>query len=404
MLRTASWIWTGLILAGLLIAAPPVSAQGKKDPPRTVQDGAGLFSKEAIRAANEEIAVIKNQYHKDVMVETVDSVKGVTGDDAWKKWALDRVTNYRVEGVYMAIVKEQKHVQVEIGEQSLKKGDFRVADRKELVKILKENMKEGHPDDALRKAVSYAHDALRENTRGKVEAAPPAPAVAQQNAPVQQEHHGGQAAAGILGGIGGIICLVIVGLLVVWLIFGLIRTFTGGGYYGGGYGPGYGYGGGGGFFPSLLGGMFGAAAGMWMYNHWFGGPGYYGGGYGGGYGSGGAGVAGGGADYGATKEPTDVESGYSGEGADYGDGGAGGGDAGGGGSGGDWGGGDAGGGGGGDWGGGGGDAGGGGDWGGGGGGGGDWGSSGGDWGGGGGGGDFGGGGGDFGGGGGGGDW
>src|SRR6516162_10139365 len=200
MLRTASWIWTGLILAGLLIAAPPVSAQGKKDPPRTVQDGAGLFSKDAIRAANEEIAVIKNQYHKDVMVEAVDSVKGVTGDDAWKKWALDRVTNYRVE------------------------------DRKELVKILKENMKEGHPDDALRKAVSYAHDALRENTRGKVEAAPPAPAVAQQNAPVQQEHHGGQAAAGILGGIGGIICLVIVGLLVVWLIFGLIRTFTGGGY------------------------------------------------------------------------------------------------------------------------------------------------------------------------------
>src|SRR5437879_6198938 len=75
MLRTASWIWTGLILAGLLSATPPASAQGKKDPPRTVQDEAGLFSKEAILAADKEIAVMKNQYHKDVMVETVESVK-----------------------------------------------------------------------------------------------------------------------------------------------------------------------------------------------------------------------------------------------------------------------------------------------------------------------------------------
>src|SRR5437870_2134983 len=135
MLRTASWIWTGLILAGLLIAAPPVSAQGKKDPPRTVQDGAGLFSKEAIRAANEEIAVIKNQYHKDVLIETVE--KGIKGDnDAWSKWAQERATEFRVEGVYMVISKEPKHIHVEVGEQTIKKGTLRVADRKELVKIL----------------------------------------------------------------------------------------------------------------------------------------------------------------------------------------------------------------------------------------------------------------------------
>src|ERR1043166_4286354 len=122
MLRTASWIWTGLILAGLLLAAPPVSAQGNKKP-HTVQDSAKLFSKEAIKAANEEIAAMKKQYHKDVMVETVESVKDVKGDDAWKKWAEDRANNYNVEGVYMAIIKDPPHIQVEIGEQTLKKGD-----------------------------------------------------------------------------------------------------------------------------------------------------------------------------------------------------------------------------------------------------------------------------------------
>lgn len=69
----------------------------------------------------------------------------------------------------------------------------------------------------------------------------------------------------------GWVCLGIVGLMVVWMIFGAMRgsaTGAAGGGYGGA--PGYG-GGGGGFLTNMLGGMFGAAAGMWMYNHFFGG-------------------------------------------------------------------------------------------------------------------------------------
>lgn len=81
-------------------------------------------------------------------------------------------------------------------------------------------------------------------------------------------------------GIGGTsimswVCVGLVVLLGVWLVIGLIRAFTGGGHGGGGYGPGGGGygggGGGGGFFPSLLGGLFGAAAGMYMYDSFFGG-------------------------------------------------------------------------------------------------------------------------------------
>ncbi len=74
-------------------------------------------------------------------------------------------------------------------------------------------------------------------------------------------------------GIGGWICLGLCVALGIWVVVALIRALTGGGGgggYGGGYGGGMG-GGGGGFFTSFLGGMFGAAAGMWMYNNMFGG-------------------------------------------------------------------------------------------------------------------------------------
>lgn len=150
-------------------------------------------------------------------------------------------------------------------------------------------------------------------------------------------------------GIGGWICLGLCVLLGIWVVVALIRALTGmggGGGYGGGYGgPGYG-GGGGGFFSNFLGGMFGAAAGMWMYNSFFGGGSHYGSDMsaGGSYG----GDTGGSYDTGEGNVDTGSEGAG---GGDWGD--SGGGDTGGGG---DWGGG------GGDFGGGGGDFGGGGDW------------------------------------------
>ncbi len=67
-------------------------------------------------------------------------------------------------------------------------------------------------------------------------------------------------------GIGGWICLGLCVLLGAWVVIALFRALMGGG--GGGGGPG---GGGGGFMTSFLGGLVGAAAGMWMYNSFFGG-------------------------------------------------------------------------------------------------------------------------------------
>lgn len=66
------------------------------------------------------------------------------------------------------------------------------------------------------------------------------------------------------------VCIGIFALMAVWLVIGLIRAFTGGGGGGGGYGGGGYGGGGGGFMTSMLGGLFGAAAGMYLYDQFLG--------------------------------------------------------------------------------------------------------------------------------------
>ena len=64
----------------------------------------------------------------------------------------------------------------------------------------------------------------------------------------------------------GWVCIGLCIAVVVWVVIGLFRAMSGAG---GGYGGG-GMGGGGGFLPSLMGGMFGAMAGMYLYDQFTG--------------------------------------------------------------------------------------------------------------------------------------
>src|SRR5262249_18407975 len=85
-----------------------------------------------------------------------------------------------------------------------------------------------------------------------------------------------------------LVCPLLIVIGVVWLVIGLVRAFTGMGRGGapgapgqGAVGPGYGApgygggGGGGGFFSGLMGGLFGAVAGNWIYHSFFGGGGSF---------------------------------------------------------------------------------------------------------------------------------
>jgi uncharacterized protein len=358
-----NWISvTALFLAGWFSATAALAQPAK--PARTVQDDLGMFSTEAKAKANAEIARIKQAHHKDLMIEAVVAPNPPKGLDVNDKaavnryidqWADTKFKNEQIDGVLVVFVEKGalKKIRVRVGPKTASMGLFTKNNADELLQRIQEKMKSGDKDSALMTATSYVADTMRHHAQ---------PAARGSNAPAPTP--GGEQRAEPTP----IMTWVLIGLgvlLVFWLISAIIRGFSSmGGGGGGGYGPGYGYGGGGGgggggFMNGFLGGLFGAAAGMWAYNHFFGGGGpsaYAGGPASSGY---------------PSNEPTDVGAGDPiGAGGDYGDVDKGAieapDDAGGG----DWGGGDAGGGG--DWGGGGGDfGGGGGDWGGGGGGG-DW--------------------------------
>jgi Domain of unknown function (DUF4177) len=161
MLRATSWIWSSLILAGWLIAAPSALAQKKdpnSDPPRKVDDEAALFSKEAVLAANQEIAAIKSAYHKDLLIQTRE--KGKEDRTEFRQWAEEQAKEHRVEGIYILITTEPKHFEIMVGKQTLKSGAFTIDDEKDLQKILKENLGK-KPNDALRLVVEHVHAAFK---------------------------------------------------------------------------------------------------------------------------------------------------------------------------------------------------------------------------------------------------
>jgi hypothetical protein len=328
MRRSVPWAVITAVVAWLVAVGPAAAALVPE-----VRDEANLFKPETIKKANEEIKEIHHRYHRDLLVETFKTVPAgkeqeaksddrATRERFFAEWALKRARDQEVNGVYLLICKEPGHVELLVGNETRQKA-FTNRNRDKLKEILVGRFKDHQFDKGLLEGIDYVRLTLQENLG--TAAGPPAPPI--QHSPTPRTH---LAAAPSVSPLLGWLCIGVVVLLVVWLVVGLIRSFTGGGGGGGyGYGPGGGMGGGGGggggFLTGLIGGMFGAAAGSWMYDRFFRGDGGHPGGWGGSqaYGS----------DIGrdaGTAEDTD----YSGTGGDFGpDDGGGGGDFGGGGGG-----------------------------------------------------------------------
>lgn len=349
-----------LVLTGLALLAAPAAAEKSPGPKghSNVIDNAGFFSDDIVKKARSRVELIRDDFGKGLWIETIAKADS---KDAVKSMAIRKYDEHKVGGVLVLISKEPEYLYIEMGKETAKRA-FTQANRERLFEIFASHFRKKEFDKGLEEGIDYVGQTYNANI-GKLSAQSAAGGAAGRGAASKGDS--------FLSKYGGWICIGLVVLLGLWLVVGLVRAFTRpaapAGYGGGpGYGGGGG-GGGGGFMSSMLGGLFGAAAGMWMYDSFFRGSSPTGGMAPSAYG-----------DTGGAPAPDD--SAGPGGGGDWGGGGAGaggGGDWGGGGAGagggGDWGGGDAGGGGG-DW-GGGGDVGGGGDWGGGGGGdggGGDW--------------------------------
>ncbi len=296
-----------LLAAAMLLGF--FAAAASAAPPK-VKDEAKLFNDETVREANALMATIDKEYKREVVVETFKAPPAARKAE-WDKnkrdstfvrrffrdWADERFRANGVNGVYVLMYRESPRgyqVVVHSGEKTKQK-DFTDQDAHDAEAAMAESMRRENDNKALLDGLKFVQTQMEANQR-KVAAPPIAKPsqtiVGRANAP---EHREGS-------GIMGWLCPLLGALLVGWVVIALIRAFTGAGRpqqpgygpgpgqgYAGGYGaPGYGapgYGGGG-FMSNMLGGLFGAVAGNWMYDSFFRGSHSPGGHFGGGaYGS-----------------------------------------------------------------------------------------------------------------------
>ena len=180
----------------------------------------------------------------------------------FEEWARSLAKSERETGIFVLMFDDgTKYITQAIADQKMSRDrGFQTAQLNELIKILNEGSQaalkqpvaiaQQRRDESLEKAVRFVIDRLKSSQGGGGSTAAGKPEL-----PAGIDQAAAQASPWLSW-----LCLGLVVLLGVWMVIGLIRMITGG----------MGGMGGGGFFSSLLGGLFGAAAGMYLYDQFFG--------------------------------------------------------------------------------------------------------------------------------------
>lgn len=229
-----------------------------------IQDDGAFFSEFAEVNATGTIKEVATKLHKDIAVQTFATVPEdmkatvLTTDKAaanrgFSQWAEQLARSKKVNGVFIMLVKQPAHLQVVVGTDTQRQA-FTLTDRATLVQRMLTQLRQQKNDDALIDAVNFISTTMTAHRSGAA-----APFSSTKAHATQQS-----------GGTSWLTVILIV--VAIWvgfsLIRGLFRAMSGGGAAGaGGMGqPSYG---GGGFLQNMMGSMFGAAAGMWMYDQFF---------------------------------------------------------------------------------------------------------------------------------------
>jgi len=237
-----------------------------------VRDNGDFFSDSAKKEATRRISEIESQFKKELVVETFTAVpeeikRGVdlTDKPALKKmfneWTLKEAKNQKVNGIYILISREPAHLQIVVGGDTLSKA-FTLKDRDSLTTLMLSRLRAKQNDEALSECVKFVSTTMSGHA---------SPGSTVNSATSSTASSSVRASRTEQATPWGWIITAVIGIAAVWLIVGVLRSFMGGrgATAGSGMMPGGG-GGGGGMFNSLLGGMFGAAAGMWLYDQFSG--------------------------------------------------------------------------------------------------------------------------------------
>jgi uncharacterized membrane protein YgcG len=242
------------IIAVLAVLLSVATARAELRGGSSIEDGAGFFSSAAIAAADRIIDEIRRDTRpsKGVTVVTVTKLGAGTGSP---KELAERLFRERsIDGLLIFAVKDPGRLDVVVGRRT--EARFNAADRDELVAVMLERFKKKEFDAGLLAGLRFGREKL-------VAAFPADGRPAAQGAP--------RAVASDQGGLPAWMWIVIIAG-GAWLMISLARASrqragmdapASGGY------PPYSAGSGG-FGRSLLGGLFGAMAGSWLYDQFSG--------------------------------------------------------------------------------------------------------------------------------------
>ena len=280
-LMLKGWATVAALLAGGLVATNTANAADLPGRMHIVDDAA-LFSSDAKTQAAKKMSAAKFDRGLHFSVDTHSAIpaewksKYDAAKDkvsVIKDWAKSVAKGDKENGPYIFItLKPKGYTVVLIDTQSVNRG-FGKSEEDELQHIfdtaLRAAAEEGKTadeqrslrDGALLKATDYV---INDMKGSKVVHTDGTPLKDDAKAAAKKQSSAGMS-------IAGWVCIGLVVLLAIWLVIGVIRALTGssgggGGNGGGGGGYGGGGGGGGGFGMGLMGGLFGAMAGMYLYN------------------------------------------------------------------------------------------------------------------------------------------
>ena len=264
MFKHPTTLALAFIVATLLGTTVSIAGLGE------IRDTGDFFSESAKTKASRKISEIEQQYKKDLVIETFKEIPDEIKQDVdlsdktamnrlFERWTVKQAKQRGVNGIYILISKEPAHIQIVVGNETQNKA-FTLMDRDNLASLMLSKLRKKQNDEALLEGVNFVFTTMA----GHV--IPPNRANNVSSSSTATPVKGGQTEQSIPWGW---IVIAVIGIGAIWLIMGIIRSVSGGraSTIGQGMSPGYG---GGGMFSSLLGGMFGAAAGMWLYDQFSG--------------------------------------------------------------------------------------------------------------------------------------
>jgi uncharacterized protein len=247
-----------LLVLGAIVATNLSTAQGSG---AGIIDGAEFFSDAAKQEAAKLITDAARESRKDLCIESikelpkeilsaVGSQNKAVADRVYEQFTVKQAAKNKVNGVYILLMRKPAHIHVVVGNETARRV-FTLKDKEALLDLMLGHLRKKEFDEALLKATRFVTATMKANTLPGINSS---------------DHWPKSDPGWISGGKFGWLGTALIALLAVMVISRLIGAIFSGGSPGlGGYPAS-----GGGFFGSLMGGLFGAAAGMWIYDHFFG--------------------------------------------------------------------------------------------------------------------------------------